>query len=516
MPKLKEMSILSIIVISGLLLRWGLLQTSQNTLNADEAVMAIMSKHIITRHVFPVFVWAAHYSGVLISYIGVLTFSLFGKSPISFKLGNFPFIIASIVFMYLFTKENWNKKVGFISALLIAVAPILVSTFSVMATAGYSETLAFGMVILFLASRILCKSEGEAKRAYSLFAALGFISGIAFWISPLIIPYFLSLFFIFFIKARWLLKNIRNLLLFIVFFITGALPFIVYNIVHPMATFLRLAGRAAGVSRATFQEETFLISDIFYKWLINVWHSFLNVWLNILEMLGGDTKILGSFFYINLLLIIIYGFSFFWIFKKRCSRISFGKNLFIEDMLYLVGFSTIILYCFAGLDSPRHLIMLYPMLAIFLAVFISRLWEKKNKLALVVLSVILTINLYGNVRDMKVEPLDYRPLINFLESKSLFYGYADYWHAYPVIFFSDERIILSSTLRCERERFEEYAIKVRNAPRFCYILAISDRDNNRLENKLESLKLKYEKSQVSEFYVYWGLSRKLFPEELNL
>ena len=77
---------LFVLVLFGLLLRLGFLYYADLSIEADEAIVGLMAKHINDGHEIPVFYYGQHYMGSLEALCAAFSFRLFGQNVFALKL----------------------------------------------------------------------------------------------------------------------------------------------------------------------------------------------------------------------------------------------------------------------------------------------------------------------------------------------------------------------------------------------------------------------------------------------
>jgi len=153
--------------------------------------------------------------------------------------------------------------------------------------------------------------------------------------------------------------------------------------------------------------------------------------------------------------------------------------------------------------------------------------------------VIITFNLWGTLDCALQQPPGittqfYEPaqvdqgsmpeLVQFLQENGELAGYTNYWVAYPLAFLSNERIIFTPRLPYHLdmsytrrdERYAPYARIVDQSDTIAYITSRNKELDRQLVIGFEKLDLTWEETTIGEFHVYYGLSRPVMPEELEL
>jgi hypothetical protein len=155
--------ILASIILLGIALRLYLLFSSQVIIEADEALVGLQAFGIL-RGERPIFYPGQVYGGSLESYLVAAVFQLLGASPLTLKLIPFLFSTLFIFMTYQLAKEIYNPPIGLLSALFVALCPLLLTAFSLKTWGGYSQTPVLGNLALILLQRILSRSKLAGDR----------------------------------------------------------------------------------------------------------------------------------------------------------------------------------------------------------------------------------------------------------------------------------------------------------------------------------------------------------------
>ncbi|MBN2207424.1 MAG: glycosyltransferase family 39 protein [Candidatus Aminicenantes bacterium] len=142
---------------------------------SDDAIPALMGKHIAEGRIAPVSYYGQLYMGSLSSHWFAVFFKLFGYSVFVLQLATLLFYLGFMAGEYLFLKELFDRTFALLVTLFLALPIGELVRVSFDDTSAYPLVLLFGTFLLFLAHRIAWK--GEERRL----AAFGFLTGLAFW-----------------------------------------------------------------------------------------------------------------------------------------------------------------------------------------------------------------------------------------------------------------------------------------------------------------------------------------------
>jgi len=221
-------------------LRTALIATGQRYLRSDEAVVGLMSEHILTRGERPLFLYGQPYGGghAIVAYLTAPLFAAFGRSGaiLTGVSAALSLVCAGLAWSALRRiSDAWTATAG---ALLYACSPPVVYQ-SVLVNGGNAcFALALGALLCFL--RTL-----EHERRGQLWAGLaGALSGLACYAMDyaLVYPVAFCLLWAFAGgRRKWM-----HIALFAGAFALGCLPMIAYDLTHHFAHARHMLGGGAG------------------------------------------------------------------------------------------------------------------------------------------------------------------------------------------------------------------------------------------------------------------------------
>ena len=238
--------------------------------DSDEGTMGLMALHILTRGAHPIFFYGQHYMGALEAYLGAAAFHFFGASVLALRLG--PLLLFSIFLAstYLLGALLYDRRVALVAIGLLALGARETLWRQLEAAGGYSETLAFGSLILLLATwlaltyapsapsvaavpetngrlrvdaddtspapggtRQPASGGGVTHRApwlrWAAYTGCGLAAGLGVWSDVLILPFVAAALGILVACCRRELRTVAAALL-VVGFLAGGWPLIAYNL----------------------------------------------------------------------------------------------------------------------------------------------------------------------------------------------------------------------------------------------------------------------------------------------
>ena len=216
---------------------------------------------------------------------------------------------------------------------------------------------------------------------------------------------------------------------------------------------------------------------------------------------------------------------------KRGARLLWG-------MIATLGV-TYLITSFGGDPSGRYFLPLYLPLAIFTAMLLQRICKQNVTLAALLLIALLGYNVGGTWLAAAKQPpgittqfdpvtwIDHtrdQELIDFLLAQGETRGYTNYWVQTPIAFLSNERIISAARLPYHLnlgytprdDRYPPYTQAVRAAPRAFYITVNHPPLDALIRERLTALGVTYQEQTIGNYHIFYGLSRKVEPEELRL
>lgn len=526
---MKRMFIVLIFLL-GVLLRFLLLGANANYPGASHPATALVAKHIMLGKSLPLTYPIVHYGDILRCYIGALIFKIFGISLVKFTIGIiFVYSIPAIIFVYFLTKQlSQYKNTAIFALLFMSLPPVMVNFYYL-----HQLAICFIPLILFLSYLINFEEDRFTSRQKNyMYSILGLVLGVGLWNEIIILPYvIIPILFLF--RQR---KNTHfrwNFSLFLIFAIIGCLPYIIYNLIHPFATIMRMGGLILrNVERSALQEP-----DAFFILLKAVWERILYIPTGISESLyylhisiGLGKLKSGNLAWLNLLTAAIYFSSFLYLLYIRGKvifnllRLRFSQLSGIDMILFTMVFgylaSTIL-----GAYSYNRMIISYPIIVFFVSIFTAYLWQKSKIIALAAITVLLSVNLSGNILALGEPLTPYRSLVSFLENKRIYGGYSNDTISYMVTFISEEKVIILPTASTEDVGFVEIGVestdseeRVRRVSRICYIFNLEKHSSpiRIMHQKLMEKGITCKNKILYPFYIFYDFSRVPLPRELNL
>ena len=531
--KLKPLQIIIVLVIASLV-KVLVSPVTVMPFNADEAIVALMARHINLGSL-PVFFYGQVYMGSLDALIVSLGFRIFGQAVWVIRLIQSLLYLGTIItVMQIAVRILKSSRAAFIAGLFMAVPPINVTLYSTVSLGGYGEMLLIGNLLILSGLTIIERmqsSDNIDRRDYLGLALWGLGAGFGFWVFGLTLIYILplSLFFVVLVY-----RNRRKSLAWIVLtlgagFILGSVPWwseIIRS--GDLGVLIELAGgaiRGAGTGPV----------------LIRPIQRLLNL------VVFGGTVLAGLRppWDIRWLIMPLLPFvMFFWlvvivhsVYDIKQDKGNPGKWLLAGmGVILVIGF---LLTPYGDDPSGRYFVPLITPMVIFAANLIHDRFKDNRLLEILVISLVLIYNLGGTIQSYvtvppglttqfdKVAQVDHRymkELINFLEENKIDAGYSNYWVSYPLAFLSNEEIIFLPRLpyhedfryTARDDRYPPYRQVVKDAESIAYITTNHPDLNDYLRAELSGLGVEWKEKSIGDYQIFFDISDSIHVEQLGL
>ena len=507
--------------------------------NSDEAVVALMARHILNG-ARPTFFYGQAYMGSLDAFLVALAFKIFGEQVWAIRLVQILLYLGVLVSTAWLGKRMFNNwRTGALAALLLAIPAVNVTLYTTASLGGYGEALLLGNLI------ILCALQIEDHRRGGTFpgslywwGSCGFLIGLGLWAFGLTLVYSLPV-VIFLALLSWRQQRkepVPRFRLATAFLalgagaLLGAAPWWMFALRNGFqALLVELTGGAiAGVEGL--------------PWIFQVLRHTANV------LLLGSTVVFGlrppwdvTWLALPLLPFVLMLWMGVCVFMVRCMRRYSPQRaeqaLLASVMLVLLaGF---VCTPFGADPSGRYFLPLAIPLALFAAAMILELHAKIGYWVVGLVFLLLVYNLWGTVQSALHFPpgvttqfytpaqVDHRydqALIDFLRQHGETRGYGNYWVSYPLAFLSAEELIFAPRLPyhldfryTERDdRFLPYDNLVSQAQRVAYITTNHPDLDGYLRARFKLLGVSCQEVQIGDYHVFYALSQPVRPTQVGL
>ena len=522
-----------ILAIAAGLKLW-LIATNALTFNADEAVVALMARHILQGE-RPIFFYGQAYMGSLDAFLVAGGFAVFGQQVWVIRLVQSVLYLLVIFTTYLLGKYTLRSTLtGLIAAALLAVPTVNVTLYTTASLGGYGEALLIGNLILLITFAIgqrLARTGRMEGKTCGLLLAWGILVGLGLWANALSMIYAVPAGLYLLWKTHKFAGGVRawlGLLTILPGFFAGSFPWWVYAAQNGLGNLLgELLGTAVAVEQGTYLGRVF--SHIFNLLLLGstVTFGLRPPWD--VTWLALPLLPFALILWAGVVVVSIRG-------------MSSSKELQAERRTLGGVFWTLaagFVFTSFGVDpSGRYFVPLAIFLALAAAEAVQALplrWLWR----LILMGVILVFNLWGTVQCALRNPpglttqfynqtiLDHRymdELIQFLDEQGENRGYTTYWVAYPLAFQSGEELIFVPRLPYHTDlrytgrddRYAPYDEWVAASPKTAYITARNPALDEALRGGFAGLGVTWEEKSIGDYRVYYHLSRAVRPVEIGL
>lgn len=507
--------------------------------NADEAVVALMARHIL-RGELPVFFYGQAYMGSLDACLIASGFWLFGEQVWVIRLVQSLLYLGFLMTTFALGRLAFNdRRVGAIAILLLALPPVNLTLYTTVSLGGYGEVLLLGNLTLISVLQIWRSfQEGRFPGQRRWWLLVGLSSGLGLWAFGLTLVYSLPAGVFLFILTWKALRTASPpsrrgitwaFCLAVMGSLIGSTPWWLFALQNGVTQLLKeLGGEAiAGVEGLPWGVQL-------------VTHTF-----NLLVF--GSTAAIGvrpPWGVIWLGLPILPFVLFFWMAVLVYLGRSLSNHPQAPVLWLLAGVIGTLALGFIltpfGVDSSgRYFLPWAAPLALLAADFILSIRGRVGLWAFTLVGLLMMYQLWGVLQSALRYPpglttqfyaptqVDQRympELITFLRDHGEWRGYTNYWVAYPLAFLSNEKLIYTPRLpyhldfRYTRrdDRYPPYDTLVAQAERTAYITTNHPQLNQRLRQEFRALGVSWQETTIGDFQVFYALSRAVHPEELGL
>jgi hypothetical protein len=517
--------VLAGIILLGIALRLYLLFGSQGIIEADEALVGLQAFGIL-RGERPIFYPGQAYGGSLESYLVAAVFQFLGASPLNLKLIPFLFSTLFIFMTYQLAREIYNPPIGLLSALFVALCPLLLTAFSLKTWGGYSQTPVLGNLALILLQRTLSRRT-QYKGLCKATLGLGFLSGLGLWVNPQYFYYLGPVILLLLVRAKrvgWV-----GWAAFVAGCPLGSLPLLLAHLSRSQGTTANLVLEGVVPARDFWPSLKAAVSYFITDALPTLWG---------LRPIKGEMVITAAFvvmpLYLAAMLICLWRVGRDVLTRRYNPAIVLVVTLILAPFVFILAALTNGNWTVIIPDSgilTRYLLPLYSVVPILLAAFIWRLRSFSRPLAVTLVALVLTVNLWSNLSVDPVDtmrcvfenvplPASNKALIDFLDSEGIRHVYTNHWIGFRLMFETQERVVtfdyVDSLYGMDRLPQYGHQVEAAEVPPAYILFNPGWKQTPPLEKKLQKLGVHYEKKAFPplEYIVYYRLSRKVHPAEV--
>jgi len=476
---------LLICVVGNFLLKVILLVKDVVPFNADEAVVALMARHILQGE-RPIFFYGQTYMGSLDAWFVALGFLVFGQKVWIIRLvQTLLYLAVMLTTFFISLKVTKSKLAAIIATLLLSIPVVNTTLYTTASLGGYGEGLLIGNILLLLGFALLGCFPKQSRKCGIYAFSWGVMAGLGLWVFGITLVYSIPIgiaIFLYIIRKGNKRQRIDYGIKLLLGIVIGAFPWWLYAFENGLSSLIaELGGGAiAGVEQTSY--------------VIRILNHLIGI------LLFGSTVVFGlrppwaiKWFAIPLMPIVLA--IWFGVLIFICRRIR-NKSIEIYEWVLLgiplTLFLGLILSPFGADPSGRY----------FLPVGITTQFDA-------------------------ITQVDHRymgELIEFLNSHNEKMGYTNYWVSYPLAFLSQEQLIFIPRLPYHQDfryterddRYEPYTKIVSQATRVAYITTNNDPLDDYLREQFQSKGISWKEHLIGDYHIYYYLSMPIKPQEIGL
>jgi hypothetical protein len=525
---------LTAVLLIALAARIILLSSGAVSFHSDEAIVALMARHI-NQGERPTFFYGQAYMGSLDAWLVAAGFRLIGESVMSVRIVQSAMYLMAVAIGFVTAwRLSARTQIAFVAGLVMAVPPVNTALYTTATLGGYNETLIFGGLILLLGYEV----THEHLRSWWRWGLLGLCGGAGWWTNGLIVVYALPVILMIFVVLIWRSLRTKSKLSLpiqisaaIFGVLIGAAPWLIFDFTHDhaaLATFIthRQTGEFEGIGIPYVPPGERALGLAL---------------IGLPTLIGMRFPWDGAYFLLPLgvLVLLIYLVAIFRLLRGH-NPLKPGARGLVLGMLGL--FCVIFVASTFGADpTGRYFLPLTLPLAIVLGTLMSDITVGAHSRApfqirIISIAIVILIVGYqalGQIVAMtghpglttQFDPVSHvsndhdEALIAFLDAHQLFHGYTNYWVAFRLAFVSGERMQYSSALPYKADlgynaadnRYMAYQEATENAERIAYITTNLPELDERLQESFDSQGIAYQTGQIGPFMVYYDFDRRPAP-----
>lgn len=496
--------------------------------NADEAVVALMARHIALGRELPVFFYGQAYMGSLDALLVALGFRLFGEQVWVIRALQTLLYLGTIGVTFAIARHIYANKpqVSRWAAFLLAVPTVNVTLYTTVSLGGYGEALLLGCLAVWGA--LILRKHLVNALPIPLWSWLlwGIVIGLGFWAFALSLVFALPA-SVYVLQALWGVPHgraprlLRAAVPFLLGFVLGAAPWFDFAYQNGFSILLRelALGGVAGVSSVSPLLRPFV-------------HTFNFLLLGMTVIFGmrppWDVRWLAAPL---LPFALAFGLGM-WVYAFRRARKTAEEALLLGMMFTLVA---LFIFSSFGVDpSGRYFIPLAVPLAIFSARWLTGLQKQIGHWVWLVVGLLILYNAWGTLQCAlryppgittqfdAVTQVDHRlmnELIAFLRAHGETRGYTNYWVSYPLAFLTQEELIFVARLPYHQDfrytpredRYPPYGQQVDRAEKVAYITTNNPPLDENLRAEFTRLGITWQEHKIGDYQIFYALSQPAYP-----
>jgi hypothetical protein len=433
----------------GLAVRLLVLRVS-GELNSDEVLPGLMALHIAQGRELPVFFYGQHYFGALEAYLLAGLFRIAGFWPWLLVVPPIAASLALIPLSYALGRHLAGAAGGLLACLPVAIPPPILAKLFTNSGGGFS--LAFA---LHAASLVCCLQASVAApngRAAAWLATYSLLMGLLCWVwQPALLLFPVLWLFVALVQELW--RRPLRLLASTLPVLLGLVPPLFYNVSRGWPTVAQLGAKYVAPANEAASGD---------------WSGPRAVLVFLFTAFGGGNEAEGGANSL-LALLVCAAFPLAVLLLSRDAGLrnapvkqemgySGGARRRSAGALLLAASVNVV----SAHNTVRHLMPVALIGYVFLGAALALLpavvraglprVAVATAAAATMLAAVIAPNIWligqadSIFRRFTASTAEVRQIVAALDERRLITGYADYWTAYPIVYFSGERIVLAPVL----------------------------------------------------------------------
>lgn len=404
--------------VAGIVLRIVLLGSSAGTLDSDDAVVGLMTKHAAHGHI-PLLFWGQNYGGTQEVLLTAPLYLVSGTSTWALRAVPFVLVALTAVLVWRIGLRISTPVSAVAAAALFWVAPAYLIFKTSHQHGFYAAGLFWSAALLLLVLRFV--DSGSRRDA----ALLGLAFGLAWWETPQIVTVAVP-------ALAWLVwyrpSVLRQAWAAIPFALVGMVPWLTWNARHDWSSVTNPPGSSEPMTFSSYVDHVRAYVSSLTPMNLDLRTPFTSTW-----PIGKLPAIA-----VYAALLVAFGW-FAW--RHRRQPVSLLAVVLIGyPLMYAISPAS------WNASEPRYALLSLPALALVLAYPLRTVRAAWAGVAVAAGLCALTLVKMDNstqVLQGGYNPRHYAPLIADLDRSRVDRVYSDYWIAYRLTFETDERIIAS-------------------------------------------------------------------------
>ncbi len=510
--------------------------TAEVPFNADEAIVALMARHINMGQT-TVFFYGQSYMGSLDAILIALGFKIFGESILVIRVLQSLLYIGTVITTIILTKRLLKStRASLFAGLLLSLPPVNVTLYTTVSLGGYGEMLLMGNLLLLgglsIIERIRDKPVGFDILLYAGVFLWAFGAGFAFWVFGLSLVYSIPLI----CSLSWSVwKSGRRDgfwkvgLSGMIGGILGSLPWWFEALLNGNKSII---SELAGGALANINQGIWLLQPL--SRLVNLFIFGGSVIMGLRPPWSIQWLVLPFLPLILVFWIVVFLYGLRIIRDKDRT-----KQLTLIGSIGLVLSIGFVLTPYGDDPSGRYFLPLIIPMAIFGSATLIDLLGKRPILQVGVLVIVLFYNFAGTLQSERINStgittqfdtitqIDHSymsELIIFLYEEDITRGYTNYWVSYPLAFLSQEELIFVPRLpyhedfryTARDDRYAPYASLVSVSEQIAYITTRHPALDEYLRDQFENQDIDWKEKLIGDYKVFYQLSDPVYINDIGL